>query len=148
VSAFASTLQLRLIGKGRWATTAPLILDSDVYGGRITIPVDFITDLASVPRVPFAFMVTGSRAPQAAVPHDWLYQHPDFDDRSLADAIFYEIMGIHQPDLGFEAESWAVRQLMWSGVRAGGWHAWNKNEKRAETLNPEWTATNAWPEGP
>jgi hypothetical protein len=129
-------------------TLAPLIYRSDVYGDDILVPAEFITDLASVPRAPFAYMLTGGRARGPAVIHDWLYQHPDWEDRALADQILLEAMAVHQPELGFDSENRVIRGIIWSGVRVGGWWPWMKHEKRAMELNPVWTATLGWPEAP
>ncbi len=143
---FLTPLRTRLYARGRWITEAPLIYWSGVADRIIEVPAEFITDFASVPRfTPISFAIAGGRAPQAATPHDYLYQHPDWEDRSLADAIFREIMGVDQPALGFESEPPAIRGLMWSAVRSFGWWPWSRNEKRAKTLNPIWTAS-AWPE--
>lgn len=143
---FKSTLDLRLAGRKGWTTLAPLVYDSKVAKCVIEVPVEFVTDLASVPRLPLAYWVAGGRATGPAVIHDFLYQTPTWDDRQLADAILYEAMGCEQVSLGFEAENLVMKNLIWSAVRAGGWHAWN-NHKRVETLNPIWSKE-GWPGGP
>lgn len=144
---FLGPLEVRLVGRGKWMTLAPLTYDSAVWGFPIIVPAELVTDFASVPRVPFAFMLTGSRAPGPAVVHDWLYQSPSWGDRELADAIFAEAMAVAQPEFGFEPESAMIITLMWAGVRAGGWHAWNKTSARSAALNPIWTRE-GWPEAP
>lgn len=143
-SAFLGPLDIRRTAARRWITLAPLPYWSDVYGGLLTVAARFVTDLASVPRLPFVFLLTGDRAHGPAVIHDWLYQHPDWEDRALADAIFYEAMGVDQPELGFEAESLWARVMIWTGVRAGGWLAWRRYRNRGAVLNPVWTA-GTWP---
>lgn len=148
MSAFVTKLHLEVVAKGRWMTLQPFLYDSDALGSRISVPAEFITDLASVPRAPFAYMITGNRARGPAVLHDWFYQHPDWEDRELADHILLEAMEVDQPELGFDAESYPIRQLIYGGVRAGGWWAWRHHGKRAEALNPEWTGGAAWPEAP
>ena len=143
---FLDHLDLRLHGAGRWITLAPLRYESDAAGQTITVPADFVTDLASTPRfLPISYALAGGRAPGPAVVHDWLYVHDDWEDRALADAIFHEAMGVDQPDLGFEAEPAVIRSLMWSGVRAVGWWPWQRHKQRQAELNPVWTAS-AWPE--
>ena len=144
MSAFLDPLRVKLAGKDRWILeTRFRFLDST---GRVTeVPAEFITDFASVPRLPFAYLIAGGRCPQAAVPHDFLYQHPDWDDRPGADRIFWEAAGVTQPECGIEAESDRIRRLMWVGIRAGGWKVWADHGKRSAILNPIWTAT-AWPE--
>ena len=145
---FCTPLNVRLAGRGKWRTLTPLVYDSMVWGEPITVPADFITDLASTPRFPpVAYALAGGRAPGPAVVHDFLYQVPSWGDRELADTIFHEAMGVHQPEFGFEPESSVIRGMMWAGVRAGGWHAWNKTPARARQLNPIWSST-FWPEAP
>ena len=140
-----SFLDLRQLGRRRWITLSPLVYSSGVFGGTITVPAEFITDLASVPRLPVAWWIAGDRARGPAVLHDWLYQHPGFGDRSLADAVFLEAMGVHQPEFGHEAEPILVRTTMWSAVRAFGWMVWHSYERRASALNPEWSSA-GWPD--
>lgn len=135
---FCSTLDLRLRGYKKWWTLAPLVYVSGVAKQRITVPAEFITDLASVPRLPLAYMIAGDRAPGPATVHDYLYQLPSWEDRPLADAILLEAMACDQPALGFEPENPAIRRLMWAGVRAGGWAPWNAHRARSADLNPIW----------
>lgn len=136
---FHGPLDLRLRSIKRWETLAPLFYTSKVAMQTFMVPAEFITDLASVPRLPFAYLVAGSRVPAPAVVHDWLYQHPEWDDRVLADAVFLEAMAVDQPELGFEAEGGIIRRLIWAGVRVGGWWAWRNHRKRALDLNPVWS---------
>lgn len=142
--AFHAPLDIRQLGRRRWMTLAPLVYRSDLLVEPVTIPSEFITDLASVPRLPFAYLLAGDRAHGPAVVHDWLYQHPDWEDRALADAMLLEAMTVEQLDLGFEAESLVMRRIIWAGVRAGGWLAWREHGKRQAALNPIWTRT-GWP---
>lgn len=146
MSAFAGRLVVAQVGRGVWELQADLVYESDVLGRSITVPREFRTDFASVPRMPFAYLVAGGRAPGPATVHDWLYQHPEWDDRELADRIFREALGVQQPLLGYEAEAAAMAATMWAGVRAGGWYAWAQHRERQVELNPEWTATDVWPE--
>lgn len=124
-------------------TLAPIRYESDVLGQTVIVPAEMITDFASVPRLPLAWWLVGDTAHRAAVVHDLLYQHPDFDDRALADAVFREAMAADDQDV---EPAWR-RWLAWSGVRSGGWYAWSRYEKRASDLNPIWTST-AWPTAP
>ena len=126
-------------------TLAPLRYESDLAASTIIVPAEFITDLASVPRLPLAYLIAGARAPGPSVIHDYWYQHPDLDDRQLGDGVFAEAMAVHQPDLGFEAEMAPIRGLMWGAVRSGGWLPWMRHGKRAASLNPIWSASK-WPE--
>lgn len=103
--------------RGTWRLLADLVYESDVAGITITAPADFITDLASVPRAPFAYLLAGGIGHAAAVIHDVLYS-THVTTRRTADAVFYEALRV----LGVAA--WRAR-LMWLGVRIGGRHAWS-----------------------
>jgi hypothetical protein len=93
---------------GHWRLIAPLVYQSDVAGMIFTVPTGFITDLASVPRVPIAYLLAGT-SNEASVVHDFLYStHPV--PRNTADAVLREASAV----TGVPA--WR-RWLMWVGVR-------------------------------
>ena len=143
---FLGPLDLRLYGKRKWITLAGFGYESAQYPKPIIIPAEFVTDLASVPRAPLAYLLTAERAPAPAVVHDFLYQWPAWTDRGLADALFLEAAGVSQPELGIEHEPGIIRYLMYGGLWVGGWKAWGNNKRRA-ALNPIWTRE-GWPEAP
>jgi hypothetical protein len=93
---------------GRWILCKPLVYDSDVAKQTITVPAGFQTDLASVPRLPVVYLLTGDSARSAAVVHDWLYS-----SRKVADAVLREASEVSG------VPAWR-RWLMWAGVRVGG----------------------------
>lgn len=102
-------------GRGTWRLLAALGYQSDLIGA-VDVPEGFVTDLASVPRLPVAFFLAGGLAHAAAVVHDWLYT-THATDRATADAVFKEAAQA----CGVSAwRAW----LMWLGVRAGGAGAW------------------------
>lgn len=76
-SAFENALDFREVGeaKGRviYQLNTPLVYYSEKLG-RIEIPELFMTDLASVPRVPIVYMMWGDRAHREAVLHDYLFR--------------------------------------------------------------------------
>lgn len=103
-------------GRGTWQLQAMLAYQSDVAGKVIIAPKGFVTDLASVPRVPVAFLLAGGTANHAAVIHDWLYTSHEVP-RDVADAVLREaalVMG---------TPAWRA-WMMWAGVRVGGSGAW------------------------
>lgn len=100
-----------------WELLQPFGFDSDKLG-LVVVPAGFVSDLASVPRLPFAYMVVGGRGKKAAVLHDWCYSS-QFCTRAEADDLFAEALKAS----GYGA---TVRGLMWAGVRAGGWAAWDR----------------------
>lgn len=139
---FLDPLDVRKLGKRRWMTLAPLCYQSDVLGYTLRIPAEFITDFASVPRIPLAWWLVGDTAHRPAVVHDYLCQHPGSESRTIIDAVFLEAMEHDDQD----PEPFWRRTLAWAGARVGGWWAWNRRRKRAAELNPVWTAE-GWPRG-
>jgi hypothetical protein len=117
MSRFSSSLEVELIeddsndGRGTWRLTAPLVYESDL-AGTITVPAGFVTDFASVPRVPVAFWLTGDTAHDAAVVHDYLYSTGELP-REKADAVLLEAMAV----TGIPA--WRRYPMYWA-VRAFG----------------------------
>jgi len=97
---------------GQWILFDPLVYQSDVAKMTITVPAGFQTDLASVPRLPIVFLLTGDTSNEAAVVHDYLYSS-GLLPRDVADAVLREASEI----TGVPA--WR-RWIMWAGVRVGG----------------------------
>jgi hypothetical protein len=118
VSHFVTSLDVRKTQdnsadqRGTWKLLAPLVYQSDLLGKAVIVPAGFVTDFASVPRLPVAFLLAGNCGHEAAVVHDWLYTTHD-TDRPTADAVFREAVQAGG-DPGWRA--W----LMWAGVRIGG----------------------------
>ena len=101
--------------KGKWwRLTEPLIFCSEF--GTIETPAGFVTDFASVPRVPLAYWLFGSRANRPATTHDDIYRSGRFP-RSLADKIFREAMAA-------DGYLMPTRWTMFSSVRLFGWLAY------------------------
>lgn len=106
---------------------APLVYFSDLVGHEITVPAGFETDFASVPRLPFLFLLAGGEANEPAVIHDWLY-HSHEVPRAMADAVLEEAMAV-------AGQPWWRRKLMWLGVRIGGAKPYAEDFQPKET-NP------------
>lgn len=74
MSGFVGDLSVRLLDDtavGSWA-----LLETLGYG-VYTVPVGFVTDFCSVPRVPLAYDLLGNRARKSGTVHDYLYStHP------------------------------------------------------------------------
>jgi hypothetical protein len=101
---------------GKWIVMQDLVYQSDVAGMTFTVPAGFATDLASVPRLPVVYLLTGGKANSAAVIHDWIYTNK-MVPRAVADAVLREASAV----------TWVprwCRDLMWAGVRAFGWSHW------------------------
>lgn len=56
-----------------WILAAPLIYQSKKHG-LVTVPAGFVTDFASVPRLPIIHSAWGDRAHRESVLHDYLYR--------------------------------------------------------------------------
>ncbi|MFN7155093.1 MAG: DUF1353 domain-containing protein [Acidovorax sp.] len=87
----------------------------------ITVPRGFTTDLASVPRLPGAYLVFGGKARRSAILHDYLYT--ERRDRTWADAVFFAAMKN-------EVSAWR-RYLMWAAVRVGGGAYYQSHQQAA-----------------
>lgn len=123
---FVTPLRLEKVGHRLWVLLDDLVFKSAILG-TITVPQGHATDLASVPRLPFAYWLTGGRGDAAAVIHDCLYEHQEHGNvavsRSTADAVFYEALGAADPHGHVPEPGWA-RTIMWLGVRTFGWNRW------------------------
>lgn len=105
---------------GIWILRNPLIYRSDL-AGRITIPMGFETDLASVPRVPFVYSLWGGRAHREAVVHDYLFRldaSPEVPF-SIANKVFLEAMWARQKPS-------YIRWPMYWGVCLGARSCWHR----------------------
>lgn len=108
--------ELAAEGRGTWEGLADFGFHSQVAGRLLVVPAGFVSDLASVPRVPGVFDLLGDRFHRAAYVHDWLYTaHPvdrETADRVLREAILASGGSVEQADAYF------------AGVRLGGWRRW------------------------
>jgi hypothetical protein len=116
VSRFLTPLRAEKSGEF-WTILQPLVYESDLLQKHVVVPAGFVSDFASVARLPLMFLLAGDEAHEAAVIHDYLYSKQEVS-RSVADAVFREAMAV-------TGEPAWRRFLMWSGVRLGGWIAWN-----------------------
>jgi hypothetical protein len=113
-------------GKGKHVLHADFLARVFFDGGEeewIRVPMGFVTDFASVPRLPGAYLLFGGRANKSAVLHDFLYV--ERRDREFADAVFLCAMKNEEP-------AWR-RFAMWLGVRLGGWVAYANKPTKDDT---------------
>jgi hypothetical protein len=106
-----------------WTVIQPLVYESDVAQRIFLVPAGFVTDLASVPRLPLAFLLTGDTAHEAAVVHDFIYSRAPVP-RDMADKVFKEAA------LVSGVPAWRAN-LMYAGIRLGGWMAWNDHRRNS-----------------
>ena len=87
---FISDLVVKELIDGKKQLIKPLVYIND---DNITyiVKVDFITDYASIPRLPIIFLLFEGLDNRAATLHDSLYANPKIK-RSVADKIFLEAM--------------------------------------------------------
>lgn len=102
---------------GKWVLCEALIYQSDVAKQTFVVPAGFQTDLASVPRLPIVYLLTGDTSAAAAVVHDWLYSS-HVVPRDMADAV------LREASQASGVPGWR-RWLMWAGVRMGGASHWD-----------------------
>lgn len=123
MSAFRTPLDCREVDEcgGLWELLAPLVFTSGLLGRDITVPTGFVTDFASVPRLPVIYLAEGGKGNKAAVVHDWLYTLgstcPGTYTRAQADAVLREA-------LMASGYSSATAALFYAAVRLGGASHW------------------------
>lgn len=117
---FLTPLRLEKLEGKRWVVYEAFAVA--VNAVNHVVPHGYITDLASVPRVPLAYLLAGGRAPKSAVLHDWLYTTQAGKD--YADEVFYWAMKAEK------IPGW-IASLMNYGVRAFGAPAYEKYSPKA-----------------
>jgi hypothetical protein len=107
-------------GRGLWRVYQPLTYQSDLLQKTITVEPGFITDYASVPRVPLLYDLLGDTAHKSAVLHDWLYHHHEVCDEQMANNVFREACELEG------IPKWRLFSL-WAGVTVGGASSWEQD---------------------
>lgn len=126
MSKFLDELELELVdeneaeGRGTWELKGQFRYYSDIAKSLIVVPAGFVTDFASVPRLPIIFMLVGDRNHKAAVIHDFIYRNGLFT-RALCDKIFKEASEV-------SGIGWWCRTLDYLGVRIGGSSSYKERE--------------------
>lgn len=77
------------MGRQLYILDKPFSYQSDLLGCIITVPKGFVTDLASIPRLPFIYLFLNGIADQAGIIHDWLYS-TGLIPRNKADMVLRE----------------------------------------------------------
>lgn len=122
---FETELVVQAIDDKHWKLVEDLVYRSNIVG-LVYVPAGFLTDFASVPRLPFAYLLAGNTAHAAATVHDALYQTQPCT-KSQADRTFREAMGVTG------IAPWR-KNLMYAAVVLGGWPAWLNGRKRCKKL--------------
>jgi hypothetical protein len=109
----------------RWRITQAFHYTTDA-GMIIEVPEGEVTDFASIPRFLWPVLPPTGTYTRAAVIHDHLYadhrKQVAHYSRAFADAILLEALA----DCGC---SRLVTNVIWIGVRLGGWWAWSKKSR-------------------
>ena len=118
---FETPLQVQLdtetVGSTTWIVISDLIYNDPKFG-KIVVPAGFVTDFASVPRIPVIFELVGADGSLGATVHDYLY-HNGTIERKDVDGIFLDIL--------LNSGIGKVRSyMMYYGVRAFGWMYFRK----------------------
>ena len=122
-SEFFRPLLLSQVSERDWRVEVDFLYFSESLNRKISVAQHFITDLASVPRLPFVYWICAGVCARGATIHDWIYR--DGADvhlvtRKQADKVFKEVMLL----LGY----WRWRAwLMYFGLRLFGWASWRAN---------------------
>jgi hypothetical protein len=96
MGSFRTSLQVELVdpiahgGQGLWRVMQPLVFEDDA-GLIWTVGADFMTDFASVPRLPFIYAWAGNTAHAPATLHDWAIRKM-VCPRIYADELFKQAM--------------------------------------------------------
>lgn len=121
---FVTDLVVQEMSTHRWRVRA----DLNYQGNQdlLTVPDDFVTDFASVPKLLRWFVPKYGKYNKATVLHDFLCKEASAGrfDRAAADGIFRRSMR----ELGV---GYLRRRLMWVGVRLGGKLKGGSNNEKA-----------------
>ncbi len=101
----------------------------DHEGKLIVVPAGFQHDLASVPRVPIAYMAWGDKCHREAVLHDLLYRYDSVPICTRAEADNHFKMAMIS-----RGQPWRVYYFMWLGVRCGGSSSYHKRSVKHEFI--------------
>lgn len=132
MSSFTTPLRVESVGDNEWKVIEPFTykignVDSNKF---VTVPVDYVTDFASIPRILWSILPPWGRYGKAAVIHDYLYSVHCYTEvvgtdvktvdisRKDADNIFREAMQVLKVNS-------IVSYGMWKAVRWFGSKAWN-----------------------
>lgn len=99
-------------GRQFYQVNEPLVYKSEIASTIIKVPAGFVTDLASIPRLPFVYLILNGLADEAGVVHDYLYSIGMFS-RALSDKVLYEAC------LVTGVATWKASAI-YAGVRVGG----------------------------
>lgn len=118
MSQFTTNFKGELIGKNIWKNLEKFEYHVGEYPSKeiITVPIDYITDFASVPRLFWSIISPIDRHAKAAVVHDYLYDVRCYT-RKRSDEIFLECLNV------LNIKPWK-KYCLFYGVRLFSWYRW------------------------
>lgn len=125
-SEFATSLSGEWLDDGTFVLSKPLSYYSELVCELIIVPAGFVTDFASVPRLPIVYMAFGDRAHHESVIHDYLYQTHKYS-KAIADKVFLEAMKVR-------GKPFWIRESMYLGVFFGGASSYASGPRRYTCL--------------
>lgn len=124
MSSFTLPLTVTKIGKRLWRVERSFdyFVGEENSDFKISVPKDFLTDFASVPRAFWCIFPPDGQYTQAAVLHDFIYSKRGLlEKRELSrkecDDIFLEAMGVLE--VGY-----ITKTTIYLAVRGFGWIPW------------------------
>lgn len=126
---FCSPLIAEKISEHNWKLIAALVYKSDTLDAYIIAPKGFVTNFASVPRLPFMYLLFGGVGDEAATLHDWLYSKECSlsISRAVADKILRGVIIECLVKDGMAKWRAVLKAYaMWLGVRLGGASHWKQ----------------------
>jgi hypothetical protein len=120
MSQFTQPFVGELVGKNTWKVYVAFEYHVGTYPSKqiIYIPVGFITDFASIPRIFWPFISPIDEHGKAAVIHDYMYTIR-YDKKSVCDKIYLEALTV------LKVPEWK-KFLLYNGVKYFGWYRWMK----------------------
>lgn len=128
--AFPLPLEVEQVNEGEWRVLNGFDAIVEEEGHEtvvIHVPHGYLTDFASVPRIPFAYLLFGGKGSRAAVIHDYLYEGCDPElarrPRNWCDAVFHHgLLTIAEEEASKPHPGLTEVQAdaMYDGVRVGG----------------------------
>ncbi len=123
MSKFLTELETINITDTLWKLTAPLVYESDLLKTKVIIPKGFLTDFASVPRIPVVYWFWGGRSHREAVLHDYLARKD-----SIPVVGYFRLHRVFLEAMKSRGKTFLVRWPMYIGVNVGGWLYFHKKK--------------------
>ncbi len=97
------------------------VLNKSGFSPTVTVPVGFVFDYESVPRIPIIYALLGHTSKRGGVGHDYLYRKDSIPTvpKPIADKVYVEIMTAR-------GNPWIIRKLKYWGVKIGGGSSYHK----------------------